>query len=178
MHEVAVERYTASLLPPPPLISSYLAFGITHHSVMLSSKHCATGVVVLFQHFFLSPNPVSFALIDFNQFQKYTGIRYSKYKLKCIGRQIWWYHWAVLGSCIWHLFFSAKHWWGRVQIKSAFFSSRPKFEFKWCWTFSLEMFRWYLRVTRNTTQLGFYEIVAFLCENIKSVKICMRYCPV
>ena len=62
----------------PPLISSYLAFGITHHSVMLSSKHCATGVVVLFQHFFLSPNPVLFAFIDFNQFQKYTGIRYSE----------------------------------------------------------------------------------------------------
>ena len=47
MHEVAVERYTASLFSPTPLISSYLAFGKTHQGVILSSKHCTTGIVVI-----------------------------------------------------------------------------------------------------------------------------------
>ena len=32
--------------------------------------------------------------------------------------------------------------WGLVEMKSTFFP-RPKFEFKWCWTFSHKMFWWY-----------------------------------
>ena len=180
MHEVAVERYTASLFPPPPshlILSRFWHNPSQRHAFIEALRHWGRRP---FSTLFLVTKPSFVCLHWFQSVPKIYRDQIFWDKLECIGRQIWWYHWAVLGSCIWHLFFSAKHWWGRLQIKSAFFSSRPKFEFKWCWTFSLEMFRWYLRVTRNTTQLGFYEIVAILYENVKqytklTFSIMMKY---
>ena len=175
MHEVGVERYTASLFPP--LISSYHPFAITHHSVMPSSMHCIGITPIIL----VSPSQHAFSficlqLIDFNQFRLLSKIIQGSDILRWIemphhktADDITELYWGLHLTPI--LLFS-KHCGGSSRWNRPFFHGQ-NLSLNDVELFPLKMFWWYLRVTRNPTQpsgVGFYEVFQpsyFLCSTIR-----------
>ena len=96
---------------PISLLAKPIKASFYHQSIALQGSLSSSTFIKTF--FVTKPSFV--CLHWFQSFQKLYRDQIFWDKLKCIGSQIWWYRWALLGGCIWHLFSSTKHWWGAIS---------------------------------------------------------------